>query len=328
MSLCGNTIFSARFIHALQNGVIFAAETEARMFTEETASEIEKTALEFGIEPAALLAVAEIESGGSVFAVIDGRQEPLIRFEGHYFDRRLSGEVQARARAEGLASPNAGVVANPASQAARWELLERAAAIDRKAAYESVSWGLGQVMGAHWEWLGFAEVGALVEEARTGAAGQARLMARFIEKSGLKEALGSRDWQAFARGYNGPGFTKNAYDTKLAAAYRRYAGMDGKPAAPGGSAGGPPPLLGRGSAGDAVRDLQQNLSALGYPLAADGIFGKDTEKALRAFQRDHGLDADGIAGPKTFAAIGEALPFGGDWWRGMWRWASGWFGRG
>ena len=86
-------------------------------------NEIEKVAQEFGIEPAALLAVAEIESGGSVFAVIDGRQEPLIRFEGHYFDRRLSGEAQARARAEGLASPNAGEVANPASQAARWRLL-------------------------------------------------------------------------------------------------------------------------------------------------------------------------------------------------------------
>jgi len=163
------------------------------MFTQTTVEEISKVAAEFGIEAAALLAVAEIESGGSVFAAIDGRMEPLIRFEGHYFDRRLSGEAQARARAEGLASPNAGAVANPPSQAARWELLGRAAAIDRKAAYESVSWGLGQVMGAHWEWLGFADVEALTDEARTGAGGQARLMARFIEKSGLKEALEKRD---------------------------------------------------------------------------------------------------------------------------------------
>jgi hypothetical protein len=295
------------------------------MFTENTADEIRKVAAEFGIEAAALLAVAEIESGGSVFAVIEGRQEPLIRFEGHYFDRRLSGEAQARARAAGLASPNAGVVANPASQAARWELLERAAAIDRKAAYESVSWGLGQVIGAHWEWLGFADVAALAEEARKGAGGQARLMARFIEKSGLREVLEKRDWEAFAREYNGPGFRKNAYDTKLAAAYRRHAGMDGAPAAS--CADSPPILLGRGSAGEAVRDLQQNLSALGYPLAADGIFGKETEKAVLAFQRDHGLDADGIVGPRTLAAISEALPFGrGGWWRAMWNRVRGWFG--
>lgn len=292
------------------------------MFTQTTVDEISKVAAEFGIEAAALLAVAEIESGGSVFAAIDGRMEPLIRFEGHYFDRRLSGEAQAKARAEGLASPNAGAIANPASQAARWELLERAAAIDRKAAYESVSWGLGQVMGAHWEWLGFADVDALAAEARTGAGGQARLMARFIEKSGLKEALEKRDWEAFARVYNGPGFRKNAYDTRLAAAHRRYQGLDG---APGPAVNdSPPALLGRGSVGEAVRDLQQKLSALGYPLAADGIFGKDTEKAVRAFQRDHGLGADGIVGPRTFSAISEALPFGG-WWRAMWRWVRGWF---
>ena len=87
-------------------------------------------------------------------------------------------------------------------------------------------------------------------------------------------------------------------------------------------------LLGRGSAGEAVRDLQRNLSALGYPLAPDGIFGRDTEQAVRAFQRDHGLDADGIAGPRTFAAIGEALPFGGagGWALAAWRRVSRWLG--
>lgn len=299
------------------------------MFTQTTADEIRKVAAEFGIEPAALLAVAEIESAGNVFAVVEGRQEPVIRFEGHYFDRRLSGEAQARARAEGLAAPNAGVVANPASQAARWRLLERAAAIDRKAAYESVSWGLGQVMGSHWEWLGFADVDALVDEARRGAGGQAQLMARFIEKSGLKEALAKRDWEAFARGYNGPGFRKNAYDTKLAAAYRRHAGG----AASGDDEAEPAAvtrmLLGEGSVGEAVRDLQQSLAALGYPLAVDGIFGKETEKAVSAFQRDHGLGADGIVGPRTLAAIREALPFGeagGGWWQAMWKRVRGWFG--
>lgn len=295
------------------------------MFTKTTTSEIEKAAREFGIEPAALLAVAEIESAGGVFAVVDGREEPLIRFEGHYFDRRLSGEARARARAEGLASPNAGEVRNPASQVARWRLLARAVEIDRQAAYESVSWGLGQVMGAHWAWLGFADVDALVAEAREGAAGQARLMARFIDKSGLTTALEKRDWQAFARGYNGPGFRRNSYDTKLAAAYRRH--VSGAPA----GELGVPALLARGSAGEAVRDLQRNLSALGYPLVIDGIFGDDTEVVTRAFQRDHGLPADGIAGPRTFAAIGEALPFGGagdGWWQAFARWVQGWFSHG
>lgn len=283
------------------------------MFTQATEEAIGAAAREFGLEPAALLAVAEVESGGSVFATIDGRQEPLIRFEGHYFDRRLSGDALAKAHAAGLASPAAGVVANPAAQAARWRMLERAAAIDRKAAYESVSWGLGQVMGAHWSWLGFADVEALVAEARSGAAGQARLMARFIDRAGLKPALQSHDWESFARGYNGPGFRKNAYHTKIAAAYRRHAGSAGVSPAPAA-------LLRKGSTGEAVRDLQQALAALGYPLAADGMFGTRTQAAVQAFQRDHGLAADGIAGPLTRAAIAGALPFGGSWWRALADW--------
>ena len=302
------------------------------MFTEKTASEITKVASEFGIEPAAMLAVAEVESGGAVLAAIDGRQVPLIRFEGHYFDRRLSGDGLANARTAGLASPRAGAIVNPASQAARWRMVERAAAIDCKAAYESTSWGLGQVMGAHWAWLGFADVGALVAEAREGAAGQARLMARFIAKSGLAEALRKRDWETFARGYNGPGFRKHAYHARLAAAYRRHAAgasgtEDGRYKREKAEPAATSALLGAGSKGEAVRDLQRNLSALGYPLAVDGAFGKDTQEAVRAFQRDHGLDVDGLAGPKTREAIGKTLPFGG-WWQAMRRWVRGWLGRG
>lgn len=287
------------------------------MFARETSEEIGKVAEAFGIEPAALLAVAAVESASNVFAVIDGRREPLIRFEGHYFDRRLSGEALERARAEGLASPQPGTVRNHGSQAARWRLVERAAAIDRQAAYESVSWGLGQVMGAHWAWLGFADVDGLVAEAREGAAGQARLMARFIEKAGLAQALRDQDWEKFAHGYNGPGFRKNDYHVKLAAAYRRYASGE-----TGSGADSAPSLLGNGSSGEAVRSLQQKLSALGYPLVADGIFGNGTEEAVRAFQRDHGLGADGLVGPGTRAAIDAALPFGeagAGWWKAAWR---------
>ena len=193
------------------------------MFDQDTITEITAVAATLGLEPAALLAVAEVESGGKAFALVDGKREPLIRFEGHYFDKRLSGDKKLQARAAGLASPLAGAVANPRTQSARWKLLARAAAIDRAAAYESVSWGIGQVMGAHWAWLGYSSVEALVSEARAGVGGQVRLMARFIGKAGLKAALAAHDWHAFARGYNGPQYRRNAYHSKLAEAYRRHA---------------------------------------------------------------------------------------------------------
>ncbi len=274
------------------------------MFDQDVIAAIEKVAAEAGMDAPALLAVAEVESGGRAFALVDGRREPVIRFEGHYFDRRLSGQARDRARAQGLASPKAGGVPNPRSQTARWALVERAAAIDRKAAWESVSWGLGQVMGAHWAWLGYASVAAMVAEARDGIEGQTRQMLRFIEKAGLSEPLRGRDWAAFARGYNGPAYRRNTYDTRLAAAYARHAGRPDRPAPAGGSDA--PALLKRGSEGDAVRNLQRRLAALGHPLEDDGRFGMTTESAVRAFQRRSKITPDGIAGPRVLAAMAAA----------------------
>lgn len=278
------------------------------MFKPEVIEDIRKIAAEFGLEPAALLAIAEIESGGHAFAAVEGRREPLIRFEGHYFDRRLSDENRARARRLGLSSPAAGGIANPASQAARWRMLDRAMAIDRKAACESTSWGLGQVMGAHWAWLGYASVDALVTEARASAAGQARLMARYIVKAGLSDALSRRDWAAFARGYNGPGYRANRYDSKLASAFARHGqGMGsaagGKPASarPAGTG------LQRGDRGAAVADLQTALSAAGYPVAVDGAYGPLTADAVGRYQRDHGLAQNGIAGQRTLDSLRTSL---------------------
>ena len=49
----------------------------------------------------------------------------------------------------------------------------------------------------------------------------------------------------------------------------------------------------------------KRLKELGYdPGSVDGIFGEKTRKAVVAFQRDNGLSQDGIAGPKTLAALG------------------------
>jgi len=260
------------------------------MLTKDTINDIAAVAREFNLEPAALLAVAEVESGGQVYAVVDDKPEPLIRFEGHYFDRRLTPEKQLRARAEKLASPIAGKIPNPRTQAGRWRLLERAAAIDRKAAYESVSWGVGQVMGAHWAWLGFDSVDALVEEARGGADGQARLMARYIEKAGLAEALTARNWNAFARRYNGPDYRRYRYHTRIATAYQRYRGISPEAEAA-------PSKL--GDTGLGVRQLQVALTRHGHRLQADGQFGERTERAVREFQRIHGLLADGIVDDKV-----------------------------
>lgn len=192
------------------------------MFDSQTIAALTMMAKEAKIEPAALLAIAEVESGGRALHNVNGGKEPAIRFEGHYFDRRLSGRLRDYARSNGLSAPIAGRIRNPKSQGERWLLLERAMGLNKKAALESTSWGLGQVMGAHWEWLGYATVDDLVAEARGSVAGQARLVLRFIEKAELLEVLKARNWREFARRYNGPAFARNEYDKRMAEAYQRW----------------------------------------------------------------------------------------------------------
>jgi putative chitinase len=64
------------------------------------------------------------------------------------------------------------------------------------------------------------------------------------------------------------------------------------------------PVLKQGSRGAAVKALQQRLKELGFdPNGVDGNFGKGTKAAVIAFQRSNGLPANGMAGPKTMAAL-------------------------
>ena len=66
------------------------------------------------------------------------------------------------------------------------------------------------------------------------------------------------------------------------------------------------PTLRRGSKGEYVTLLQTKLIQLGYdlsPYGADGSYGAKTEAAVRQFQTDSGLKADGICGKNTWAAL-------------------------
>lgn len=266
------------------------------MFDAAVEDEIRALAVARGIDPAALLAVAEVESGGQALTRIDGKPMPLILFEYHVFFRKCREDRREQAVRAGLAAPKWGTLRYPASQQARYNLLEEAAEIDRQAAYAACSWGIGQVLGENAEWLGYDSPEALAQEAMSGVAGQVRLMLRYVERAGLLEAMNSRDWVTFARVYNGPGYARNGYHTKLEAAYRRWSG--------GASS---PPVLRAGSSGPAVRRLQRVIG-----VEPDGQFGPRTDVALRDWQGARGLEPDGVVGPATWRAIetaeGRAAP--------------------
>ena len=69
--------------------------------------------------------------------------------------------------------------------------------------------------------------------------------------------------------------------------------------ASGGASASSEVVVKRGDRGDAVRTIQREL---GVP--ADGVFGEQTERAVKRFQRRHDLVPDGIIGPLTRGALG------------------------
>lgn len=69
-------------------------------------------------------------------------------------------------------------------------------------------------------------------------------------------------------------------------------------------------LLMKDMTGSDVKELQEALTLLGYSLplyGADGDFGNETEKALKAFQKTESLTMDGKYGDKSHAALMDAL---------------------
>ena len=71
------------------------------------------------------------------------------------------------------------------------------------------------------------------------------------------------------------------------------------------------PTLRKGDKGDFVKKLQTALNKLGYDLGKwgiDGDFGSQTEKAVKAFQKDVGIGTDGVVGEKTWTALNDGKP--------------------
>lgn len=184
-------------------------------------ADLEYAAQRLDVELAAVMAVNEVESRGRGFFAAD---RPAILYERHVMRRRL--------RLHGIApEPLARRFPDLVNRApgsyvggiAEWQRLDRARDIDDSSALESCSWGLFQIMGYHWARLDYASIHAYTAAMQQGEAQQLEAFVRFIEADPeLHDALNNLAWQEFARGYNGPAYASNDYDTKLAAAYRRH----------------------------------------------------------------------------------------------------------
>lgn len=245
---------------------------------------------------AACLAFMDVETGGETGSMVGGVIKAIIRWEGHYFDRLVPAKLQAAARKAGLASPKVGGIPNPKDQVGRYAILERGKTFDYTAAVSSCSWGVGQVMGSHWKWLGFKSAQEFEATAQKGFTGQLAIMFAFMDKSGVIPHLRRLDWSAVARIWNGPKYAVNKYDIKMRDRYLIRSGT----AAPKPTSAG---MLRSGSKGARVRELQGLLVRAGYSINIDADYGPATERAVKAFQLKNKLDVDGVAGPRTMEEL-------------------------
>ena len=158
-----------------------------------------------------LAAVAEVESGGNAYDR-DGR--PKMLFERHLFHRLTDGRFTPAI----FSNPTAG-----GYNLDSWQKLTLAACREVDAAFAAASWGKFQILGTHWSALGYATPLEMAYSAVTGEAAHYEMLARYVEVFGLKPALARlsadpADNEAFAKLYNGPGFRRFDYHTKLAEA--------------------------------------------------------------------------------------------------------------
>lgn len=191
-------------------------------------------------EIAVIKAVDYVESRGAGF---NRNGSMKILFEGHIFWRELKKKnIDPRKYVSG----NENVLYNSWTkshysrgansterQKGEWYRLTKAIAIGnnepkqikdtiKECALMSCSWGRYQIMGFNHNLCGFEDVFDMYFVLNMGENKHLDAFVNFVINTNLSRHLRTKNWAGFARGYNGKGYKRNKYDTKLANAYLRF----------------------------------------------------------------------------------------------------------
>lgn len=182
----------------------------------------------FQLELATVKAVNEVESSGKGF-LLSGK--PKILFEGHIFWKELERR--------GI-NPNSYYNSNTANVLYKsWTKqhyvggegeylrLQKAMQLGSgqsfiDAANASASWGCFQIMGFHALPLGYSNIDEFVRKMNLNEGEHLKAFGQFLKANHLISYLQNKNWEEFAKRYNGTSYKVNKYDTKLAAAYAKY----------------------------------------------------------------------------------------------------------
>lgn len=189
-----------------------------------TEEDFASVAEELHIDVAAIRAVVEIEAGpgGDGF---NPDHTPLINFDLTMFRQAAK---RHHINLDKYKSSHA-VVFRPldrkkygSTQAAQYARFHSALSIDTVAAIEGTFWGMFQIGGFNWKTCGCKSAQDFMHRMSYSEMEQLELFAAFITERNLVRFIRNKQWAEFALRYNGPGYKKHGYDTKMRNAYLRY----------------------------------------------------------------------------------------------------------
>lgn len=259
-------------------------------------ADYQRAAARLNVPVANIMAMAAVESSGETLWNVGNRPVAPVRFEAHWFGKLTGYRFNDDHPDLSCVSWNPALAAN--TKAGAWDQVNRARALDENAADEATSWGAFQVMGFHWQRLGYPNVQAFADSMTiNGDDGQMDAFVRFVEADpALHASLTIGAWRDVENRYNGGG-QGGAYADKLRVAAETYGSAS--LAYMGSDLPRPPRPLRKGDKGPDVAALQRALG-----ITPDSDFGPQTDQAVRMFQADQGLVVDGIAGIMTRRALG------------------------
>lgn len=198
-------------------------------YTHLTDDDFRKVAKELGVETAAIKAVVSIEAG-SAMKGFWAPGIPVINFDATMY-RKYASKAQSKAGAKGESVP-----ASLTGYARKeWTQLINARKHNAQGANMGTFWGMFQIGGFNYKICGCESVDEFVRLMSYSELEQLELFAAFIENAGFVKDLRVKNWSAFARKYNGPGYARRGYHTKMANAYAKFKAQESKATPPKGS---------------------------------------------------------------------------------------------
>lgn len=191
-------------------------KNDSTRYTGLTEEDFRLVAEELGVETAVIRAVVAIEAGSQMKGFW-APGVPVINFDQKMY-ARFRSKAESKAGAKGEKVP-AGLTGYALRE---WTQLINARKVNAQGANLGTFWGMFQIGGFNYRKCGCESVDEFVRLMAYSELEQLELFAAFITNCGMLDDLKSKNWAGFSRKYNGPGYARRGYHTKMAAAYKKY----------------------------------------------------------------------------------------------------------